>query len=63
MVVEELQAQEKLLTTAHEQLIDLQAEVTERQRRRTEKMQIEEAARLPLRASPDPAEQSRLEEL
>jgi hypothetical protein len=62
-MVEELKAQEKLLTAAHDQLIELQAELAEKERRRAENLEMEEAARLPLRASPDPAEQSRLEEL
>lgn len=67
--VEELAAQERALAMSQEQLVVLQAEVDERRQRREEKAEIEEAARLgvasttPLRASSDPAEQARLEEM
>ena len=60
-MVAELQAEEKLLTTAKEQLAELQAEVEERQRRRAAKAHVGQAERL--RASPDRAEQARLEEM
>ena len=65
----DLEAQQVALLAAQEQLAALQAEVEEKQRRKAA-AEAEEAAAAaaaaaapPLRASPDPAEQTRLEEL
>jgi hypothetical protein len=65
----DLEAQQVALLAAQEQLASLQAEVEEKQRRKAA-AEAEEAAAAaaaaaapPLRASPDPAEQTRLEEL
>ena len=62
-MVEDLEAQEEMLSTAREQLLELQVEVEQRQRQRAEKAELRATGATPLRASADPAEQARLEEM
>ena len=62
-MVADLEAQEETLSTAREQLLELQAEVEQRQQQRAENAELRAAAATPVRASADPAEQARLEEM